>query len=325
MDDALAIFSAHGGRLTAARAVYGEGDWIDLSTGIAPWAWPVGDLPMGWDRLPEPGEIAALEVAAAQAFGVAEARHVVAVPGTDLAMRLLAPLLDATRPAVIVPGYSGHRAAWPDAEPISAPLVGREGRPYDLLVLASPANPDGRVTDPAMLRSLSDQTTVIVDEAYADPTRGLAPHASDRLVILRSFGKFYGLPGARLGFVIAADALVPRLRAMLGDWPISSAAVAIGSAAYRDAVWRRAQQARIAETGFLLDAVLADAGLAVVGRAPLFRLIDCDPASALFAHLAHHAILTRPFADQPTRLRLGLPRGAGALARLAAALEEFVR
>ncbi len=167
--------------------------------------------------------------------------------------------------------------------------------------------------------------TVVVDEAYADPAPGLSPHASDRLIVLRSFGKFYGLPGVRLGFVIAGDDVAKRLRGLLGDWPVSSAAVAIGTAAYRDGVWRHAQASRIAETGALLDEVLRDAGLDLVGHAPLFRLVACADATALFETLARHAILTRPFADQPDRLRIGLPRGAAGLVRLATALEEFPR
>ena len=319
--------------MDAARAMFGGDDWIDLSTGIAPWAWPVADVPLGWEQLPEPGAIAALEAAAAEAFGVADPARVVAVPGSDLAMRLLAPVIAARRPCVVRPGYAGHLAAWPDAVAVTPDAVtmptGSPAREHggvgdaDLLVLASPANPDGHVTDPALLRTLAQRMTVVVDEAYADPAPGLCPDADDRLVLLRSFGKFYGLPGLRLGFVIAGTGLAPQLRALLGDWPVSSAAIAIGTAAYRDQHWHRAQQARIIETGGLLDEVLRDARLPVVGSAPLFRLIACDGATKLFETLAHHAILTRPFADQPDRLRIGLPRGAAGLVRLATALEEF--
>ncbi|NYD91847.1 aminotransferase class I/II-fold pyridoxal phosphate-dependent enzyme [Sphingomonas melonis] len=315
--DRWATFCAHGGRVAAARAAFGGADWIDLSTGIAPWAWPAAALP-GLDRLPEPAEIAALEAAAARAFGVADAARVVAVPGTDLAMRLLAPLIGARAPAVRHPGYAGHRAAWPDAE-----LVADGPGAHDLFVLASPANPDGRVADPAALRALAGRVTVLLDEAYADPAPGLCPDASDRLIVLRSFGKFYGLPGLRLGFVVAGAGIAGGLRAMLGDWPVSSPAVAIGTAAYRDAAWRRAQASRMAEAGALLDGVLADAGLTLAGSAPLFRLVACDDAARLFETLARHAILTRPFADRADRLRIGLPRGAAALTRLAAALEEY--
>jgi cobalamin biosynthetic protein CobC len=317
----LATFCAHGGRVAAARAAFGGadggGDWIDLSTGIAPWGWPVGDVPLGLDRLPEPDAVAALEAAAARAFGVGDPAGVVAVPGTDLALRLLAGVLPARHAAVLQPGYAGHRAAWPDAQPV-ADLPAPD---HDLFVLASPANPDGRVTDPAILRTLAGRMTVVVDQAYADPDPGVCPYASDRLVVLRSFGKFYGLPGLRLGFVVTGPDVAMRLRTAIGDWPVSGPAVAIGTAAYADANWRRAQQARIAETGAMLDAVLAAAGLAIVGTAPLFRLVACT--GDLFGTLARHAILTRPFADRPDRLRIGLPLGSAALIRLATALEVY--
>ena len=78
--DRWATFCAHGGRVAAARAAFGGADWIDLSTGIAPWAWPATAL-QGLDCLPEPAEIAALEAAAARAFGVADAARVVSDVG----------------------------------------------------------------------------------------------------------------------------------------------------------------------------------------------------------------------------------------------------
>lgn len=321
---AFATFRAHGGRVAEARALFGGDDWIDLSTGIAPWMWAVDPALLALDRLPEPADIRDLEAAAAQAFAVRDPAQVVAVPGTDLAMRLLASLIDAQRPAVAAPGYAGHRASWPDALPVSD--AGDERlADRDLFVLASPANPDGKVADPATLLALTDRMRLVIDEAYADPHPGLCPQASGRLVVLRSFGKFYGLPGLRLGFVIACLDLAARLRTALGDWPVSSAAIAIGSAAYRDRAWQAVQQHRIAEAGAALDALLASAGLTVVGTAPLFRLIACDRATDLFTTLARHTILTRPFHDTPDRVRIGLPRDAAARLRLAAAFEEFAR
>lgn len=319
----LAPFLAHGGRVGLARATCGGDDWIDLSTGIAPWAWPVGDQPLALDRLPEPDELAALEAAAAFAFGAADRAHVVAVPGTDLALRLLPEVVPARHAAVVQPGYAGHAAAWPAATPVVADSLAQlDG--HDLLVLSSPANPDGRVTDPIALQRLTKSMTVLVDEAYADPSHGLCPFASDRLIVLRSFGKFYGLPGLRLGFVVAGPRVAAALRRMLGDWPVSSAAIAIGTAAYRDLAWRKAQAARIEAAGVALDGVLAASALAVAGTAPLFRLVTCDDGAALFRHLAGRAILTRPFADQPQRIRIGLPADDGAIGRLTAALQEHV-
>ncbi|KQN69207.1 aminotransferase class I/II-fold pyridoxal phosphate-dependent enzyme [Sphingomonas sp. Leaf62] len=316
----LAEYCAHGGRVTAAMRAFGGDDWIDLSTGIAPWAYPHGTIDPGHDRLPEPGELAALERAAARAFGVADPTAVVAVPGTDLALRLLGVILAAERPAVVRPGYAGHAAAWPQASAVAALTDPGDA---DLLVLASPANPDGFVTPADHLRALARRMTLVVDEAYADPVAGLAAEASDRLIVLRSFGKFYGLPGLRLGFVLAGSGVADALRSLLGDWPVSSAAVRIGAAAYADRAFADAQAERIATVGALLD--LALAGADIIGRAPLFRLIETSDAHALFRHLCNHAILTRPFADRRDRLRIGLPADGAALSRLTTALKEVIR
>lgn len=318
----LAEFCAHGGRLAAAARAFGGGDWIDLSTGIAPWPYPVDTLDLGLNRLPEPDELAALEAAAAQAFGVGDPARVVAVPGTDLALRLLAVVLAAERPAVVRPGYAGHFAAWGEARSVAALADPGDA---DLLVLASPANPDGRVTPPEQLRALAGRMAVIVDEAYADadPATGLCAEASDRLIVLRSFGKFHGLPGVRLGFVIAGPRVAGALRHLLGDWPVSMPAIAIGTPAYRDAAWREEQVERIETVGSLLDFALSRC--VRIGTAPLFRLIGTPDAHALFRHLCNHAILTRPFADDRRRLRIGLPPDGAALARLTHALAEYFR
>jgi cobalamin biosynthetic protein CobC len=312
-------FTAHGGRIKAARAMFGGEDWIDLSTGIAPWGYPAGDV--GCDRLPDPDALAALEEAARAAFGVPDGREVVAVPGTDLALRLLAELIPARRVAIMRPGYSGHAAAWSGTIGISSDEIADAGT--DLVVLANPNNPDGHLFDRGTLLGLAERATLIVDEAFADadPRESVADADDGQLIVLRSFGKFYGLPGLRLGFVIAARSIAAALRAMLGDWPVSTPAIAIGTAAYIDREWQDAQRRRIAEADGRLDAVLS--GFPIAGRTSLFRLVAAPDAHALFRHLASRSILARPFADRQDRLRLGLPRDAAAADRLGQALKEY--
>lgn len=320
-------FTAHGGRVEAARAAFGGAAWIDLSTGVAPWRYRVGDENpppqgggcLGLDRLPEPGALAALEQAARAAFGVPAGREVVAVPGTDLAMRLLARLIPARRVAVVRPGYAGHAAAWPGMAGVSA----GEARTVaaDLIVLANPNNPDGHWFDRATLLDMAARATLIVDEAFADADPQASVADAEGAIVLRSFGKFYGLPGLRLGFAVAPRAVAADLRALLGDWPVSTAAIAIGTAAYADRGWQAAQRRRIAEAGARLDAALGR--IPVIGGTSLFRLVAAADAHRLFRHLAARAILARPFADRQDRLRLGLPRDAAAAGRLAAAIEEY--
>src|SRR5689334_11098142 len=113
------IFRKHGGKIEAARALfpYVRAPWIDLSTGISPWPYPFAPLsPPAFTRLPCPESIAALEAAAAKSFGIADPAHVVAVPGSDLALRALGQVFAGRRVAVVRPGYSGHVLAWDGAE-----------------------------------------------------------------------------------------------------------------------------------------------------------------------------------------------------------------
>lgn len=323
---ALAPFRVHGGRVAAARARFGGGDdWIDLSTGIAPWAWPVPSTAASLASLPEPCALSALEDAAAEAFDMPIGMTTMAVPGTDLAMRLLARILPARSVGVVRPGYDGHAAAWPAATPVGFDALEDAVRDHDLLVFASPANPGGETVAADRLRALTRQATVVLDAAYADPLPIDPAVDVTRTIVLRSFGKFYGLPGLRLGFVVAPPDVASDLRELLGDWPVSGPAIAIGTAAYRDGAWGDAQSRRIAEAGNRLDAALDAADLDIVGSTPLFRLVRSDQATRLFLTLAHYRILTRPFTHTPDRLRIGLPAGPAAVARLSAALEEFRR
>ncbi|MET0248796.1 MAG: aminotransferase class I/II-fold pyridoxal phosphate-dependent enzyme [Sphingobium sp.] len=317
-------FTWHGGGLAAARAAYGEGDWLDLSTGINPHGWPVPDLGIDWTRLPEEPALLALERAAAAHFGVDPA-YVCALPGTEIGLRLVGQLIGG--PAVHgAPGYRTHGDVVRGSRPVDATRL--DAADGGTLILANPANPDGRRHARADLRALlarrGEAGWLIVDEAFADadPCESVADHvASDRrLLVFRSFGKFFGLAGVRLGFLLGPPHFLSQMRHLLGAWPLSAAAIAIGEAAYRDRPWIAAMQDRLRAEATALDALLARAGYRGQGACSLFRLIDTDDAFALFERLAAQTILTRPFAENPRWLRIGLPADAAASARLEAAL-----
>ena len=321
------IFHWHGGRLAAAREHYGatRDDWIDLSTGINPIAWPgAAAIHPDWHSLPDPAALADLEQAAAAYFGVGP-DHICALPGSETGLRLLGQLIDA--PAChIRPSYRTHSQAFPNSlglqEPEAAP-------PTTALLLANPNNPDGRFyTRGQMQLLLSRQEKqggwLIVDEAFADsvPGASIAHEVADdrRLIILRSFGKFFGLAGVRLGFLLGPCPVIAACRRLLGDWPLSAAAIDFGRAAYRDRRWIRETLASLPERASCLDALLTRHGFIPRGECPLFRLIEMPDAAALFNRLARQAILTRPFEEYPTWLRFGLPADDAALARLDEAL-----
>ncbi len=317
----------HGGNLAAARARFGDGPWLDLSTGINPLAWPVpSDLGIDLAPLPDPATLAELEAAAADHFGVPP-DQLCAVPGSEMGLRLLGPLLGG-RACHRVPGYRTHGAAFENSLPLAAgaPVPGDAA-----LLLANPNNPCGTLLDrPTLETLLADRTDaggwLIVDEAFADahPAASVASLVDDsrRLIVLRSFGKFFGLAGVRLGFVIAPRPILARYRATLGDWPIDATALAIGTRAYPDRAWIEATRTALAERAAAFDTLLRAHGLKPQGASPLFRLISHPDAADIFARLAAAHILVRPFDYAPHWLRLGVPAAPAALDRVDRALRH---
>jgi len=308
----------HGGRLREAMAAYPDAPrpWLDLSTGINPEPWIGRRAPDAALRsLPDPLALAELEATAGRAFGVADPQRVVAVSGAETALRLAPTLLGAGSVTLVGPIYGGHAEAWSSRAPnVVASIADPRARDADVLVLVNPNNPDGRriargtLRDLAAARSARGRWT-IVDESFVETTPDLsvASVEIERLVVLRSFGKFYGLPGARLGFVIGDKGFLSNLRALLGDWPVSADALALGLGAYADEAWRSATAACLAAQVRNVDAVLSAVGLTVLGGCDLFRWIETPDAHGLFARLCGQGVLTRPFAEHPTRLRFGVP------------------
>jgi cobalamin biosynthetic protein CobC len=202
----------------------------------------------------------------------------------------------------------------------------------DVAVVVNPNNPDGRIVKVHQLLDLADALScrgglLVVDEAFMDAGplgATLCGDVADRnIVVLRSFGKFFGLAGVRLGFAITAPALATRLAALLGPWAVSGPAIAAGATALADVRWIEAMRDRLAADAWRLDALLIAQGMEVIGGTTLFRLVNVDPAERLFRHLGSAGILVRRFPEQPTRLRFGLPGREDAWDRLTAALARY--
>jgi cobalamin biosynthesis protein CobC len=321
----------HGGALEVARqlAPGAPEPWIDLSTGVNPHAYPLPDLePEAWSRLPEGGALARLEAAAALRYGVA-AGNVVAGPGSQALIQALSRILPRGAVGALAPTYGGFASAFAAT---AARLVEAKGledmHDLDVAIVVNPNNPDGRVISRAALLDLHARLArrggvLIVDEAFADfhKDESLAPSLpTSRAVVLRSFGKAYGLAGLRLGFALASPDIAPSLRAALGSWPVSGPAIAIGAQALADSDWLEAMRARLGGDAVRLDALLHGAGWRVVGGTRLFRLAAHADARAAFERLLVAGILTRPFAEVPDWLRFGIPGDENAWERLATAL-----
>jgi cobalamin biosynthetic protein CobC len=198
----------------------------------------------------------------------------------------------------------------------------------DVVIVVNPNNPTGRVIPVSELRSAAKALArknglLIVDEAFIDVLPDTASIASDpppATIVLRSFGKTYGLAGLRLGFAIAEIPLATRIRAELGPWAVSGPALRIGKAALSDPDWLSKTIARLGSDQPRLDAVLEAAGFTVLGGTPLFRLARHVEAARLAERLGHHGIHVRSFPNEPQWLRFGVPGDALAWDRLSAAL-----
>lgn len=324
----IARIGDHGGGLARAKARFGAGDdWLDLSTGINPWPYPVPPIASeAWHRLPDEDALARLKAAARAFYGAGPAAPIAAAPGSQALIQLLPRLVPPGEVAVLGPSYAEHARCWRLAGHRVSETDQMETAP-PILVVVNPNNPDGRRWPPAALIEAAQHRAghglVVIDEAFAEvaPEVSLAASAGvPGLVVLRSFGKFFGLAGLRLGFALGPDELIGRLEDALGPWAVSGPALALGTAALTDARWAASMRDRLAVGARDLDAVLARHGLVGAGGTDLFRLIRTARAAALFDRLGRAHILVRAFSFRSDWLRFGLPADDVALARLDRAL-----
>lgn len=318
MDGAGASAADHGGGVDAACARWGgaRGDWLDLSTGINPVPYPLPAFAPGdWAALPDAAATAALEAAARGFWGVPDGAAVLAAPGASALIAGIPALVPPGRAAIPAPTYNEHGRAFRAAGWQVGPSGGAEAR-----VIVHPNNPDGRVwTVETALAGLAPSAMLVIDESFCDVMPGaslIALAARPRTLILKSFGKFWGLAGLRLGFAIGDPALVAGLARRLGPWPVSGPALATGRAALADSGWTGATRARLAADAARLDALVP---WPVVGGTSLFRLYATPDAAAAQDALARHRILGRIFPYSAHWLRLGLP-GPDGWSRLEGAL-----
>jgi cobalamin biosynthesis protein CobC len=326
---------SHGGDLAAARRLFADAPepFLDLSTGINPHSYPLPQLPIDlFARLPEADALAAAKAAAAQAYSAPSAAHVVAAPGTQILLPLVAALVRPGRAAVVAPTYGEHARAAALAGHDVIEIADLDAAAATLVIVTNPNNPDGRLFDKNTLMMLAKRLEsrgglLVVDEAFMDVgprDASLAGEVGRRaIVVLRSFGKFFGLAGIRLGFALAAPYLADRLAAQLGPWAVSGPALAIGVEALTDRAWMEQARCRLTEETTRLDEILAGSELEIVGGTPLFRLVRTAAAPELFHHLGHAGILVRMFPANPSWLRFGLPTAEQDWDRLQIALAAY--
>lgn len=322
----------HGGRLRAAAQRYGiaVADWLDLSTGIAPYGWLLPPIPAdAWQRLPEQDD--GLEALARDYYGAAA---LLPVAGSQAAIQALPRLRrPGLRVGVVSPAYAEHALAWRReghlVQELSEGAVERSLERFDVLLVINPNNPSGRLIERTRLldwhaRLAERGGWLVVDEAFMDctPQHSLAAESQrPGLIVLRSFGKFFGLAGIRLGFVLAEQALLDHLGEQLGPWTVSGPARAVASALLADSQGQQRQRERLSGDGLRLAVLLSAHGLAPAGGTALFQLVGHPHAVGLHGYFARRGILLRLFAESRC-LRFGLPGDEAGWQRLEQALQE---
>ncbi len=310
----------HGGGVDAAVRQYGgrRDAWIDLSTGINPVAYPVPQLsPKDWCTLPDSVAQDTLTEAARQFWHVPDGAAVLAAPGASALIARIPALQIRGKVRIANPTYNEHSRAFSAAGwDVQLNQIGNAA------VLVHPNNPDGRVW------ADSDVTgdLCVIDESFCDVMPGqslISAAARPGVIVLKSFGKFWGLAGLRLGFAIGDAALIARLSQMLGPWPVSGPALRIGVTALTDTGWAERTRAWLQVDAGRLDGLVTSVGAKLVGGTSLFRLYDTDDAARWQDSLARHQIWTRIFPYSKGWLRLGLPGSPNDWARLANALEHL--
>lgn len=305
----------HGGGLDAAMARYGglRPNWLDLSTGINPLSYPTGEITeAAWSSLPDQAAMDRLLSAARAFWSVPEGAQIIAAAGASALIARMPSLGQNDGPVYIpAPTYNEHAAAFAASGRL---VVQDAGAPVHVYV--HPNNPDGRLWDVTPASADAPRSLTVIDESFCDVTpehTHIANTADDGVVVLKSFGKFWGLAGLRLGFAIGTPATFaqhgsnPALGDQLGPWAVAGPALEIGARALEDQAWAAATRARLAEDAARLDGLATRQGARLAGGTPLFRLYQVADAQAMQDHLARHHIWSRIFPYSATWLRLGLP------------------
>lgn len=327
----------HGGGLDRVIAQYGgpRCSWLDLSTGINPVPYELPELKDDlWQRLPEDALFDRALAAAREFYGVPDDAGIVAAPGTQSIIQLLPHLLPAGTAAVVSPTYGEHVHAFSRAGRPVSQIKALADLPGDcaLAVVVNPNNPDGRTISVRELSNARERLAkrggcLVVDEAFADcgaVQSVVAQTGTPGLVVLKSFGKFFGLAGLRLGFAVADAVTSEKFEARLGPWAVSGPALAVASSALCDGAAIQRIRRSLRANSDSLEGLLRAAGLVIAGRTRFFVLVEHPNATELHADLCSRGIHVRRFDYAPRWLRFGLPASAAQRERLADTLADVL-
>jgi cobalamin biosynthetic protein CobC len=312
----------HGGNLAAAAKQYDIPleDWLDLSTGINPDGYPIAGIPAAaWQKLPLEDD--GLIEAACAYYGC---QFALPSAGSQAALQILPQLRAASKVAMPKLMYQEHANAWQanGHEVIKFDFFPDEKivEQVDVLLLCNPNNPTATKFSVAELLSWHVALAarggwLVVDEAFMDatPERSIAKYTHlEGLFALRSLGKFFGLAGARVGFLLAEERMLKQMQEAIGPWSITGPSRLIAKQALLDKGWQEKARIQLAENSQKLAKLLTQYHLTPMSGTALFQFVPTRNAQALQQHLAQQGIWIRLFSDAPglsagAAVRFGLP------------------
>jgi len=320
----------HGGDLTAATREFGlpAKGWIDLSTGINPVNFP--DLKVkdhSFRILPTSEQVTNLLKVAGDFYQIPTSMSIIPSPGTQAVLQHIPRLFPKRKVAILSPTYSEYENTWSRSgnEIIRAGNI-QELKMGDVAVVVNPNNPDGRRHQIESLIEIAEHVeTLIIDETFCDHSSEVSIISKlqmQNIIVLRSIGKFFGLAGLRLGFVISKTNITNSIEEMLGPWAVSGPAIEIGTRALLDKPWIEKMDGILSIKSKELDSLLTRQKLKILGKTVLFKLVESNNAQFIYQTLAKSGILVRKFNGQKNWLRIGLPGIKSEWLQLEAILHE---
>lgn len=313
----------HGGDLLEAQKKYKDvSEWMDLSSGINPNPYKDFNLERSiYNSLPSrQANIELLSVAAVY-YKLKIDSKIIAYQGAQGLISIFPYIFSEIKEKkvqVYSPTYIEHYKSWINAG-YKTELIDsfeKEIDPSGIIIVVNPNNPDGKLFNKDKLIILHNRIQeknglLIIDESYMDPTPDEGFNYSienKNIIIIRSFGKFFGLPGLRLGFAFGDHKYINRISNSIGPWPVSTSSIDIALKAMSDIKWVKQTINQLEILSKQLEEALNDINIPIIGGTLLFKLVKCEDAAKMHHLLAKDGIWTRKFIYNKKWLRLGIPK-----------------
>jgi cobalamin biosynthetic protein CobC len=319
----------HGGQLNQVAAQFNipMDEWLDLSTGIAPFSYPIPVIPQRiWQDLPT---ISNHLLAAAQHYY--QANYCWPLAGSQHHIERLPALWESKiqttngsfKKHVYLPkvGYKEHQQAWTKAGyqlHFYQTDLPTEIERHGVVVVINPNNPLAdtfSIPQLSALQQLCDkqQALLIIDEAFADifsAEFSFVPHINgdslSNTLVLRSVGKFFGLAGLRIGFVCSNECWFTLIKQSSGPWTVNGPALFITEDALKNRSWHAIQLQRLQQQSQTMQLVLSRyLPIKRMEANALFITVFLDNAAEVYQQLCRKALYVR-LTDEQNALRFGI-------------------